>query len=87
MATINANLKRSFLDTCMDNNLARIIDRETESANPTTYREEASTMGILDKHFNNLYPIHVRLNKMVSLICVDEPDPGRLLREIHQDSK
>ena len=68
MATGNANLQRSFLNMCIDD-LARIINWETESTNPKTYsgRAEASTMGILDKHFNNLHPIYVWLNKMAFL--------------------
>ena len=54
MATGNAILQRSFLDTCIVDDLARIIDKETESTNPITYSggAHASTMGILDKHFD-----------------------------------
>ena len=83
MATGNANLQRSFLNTCIDDNLARIIDRETESTNPTTYSggAEASTIGILDKYFDNLHPIHVRLNEMVSLYPYTNQTPVRYYAE------
>ena len=69
MATGEVNLQRSFLDTCLYDDLIRIIGRETETTNPKMYAVgmEPSTMGILEKHFNNLHPIHIRLKRLASL--------------------
>ena len=59
MATGNANLQRSSLDTCIDDNLVAIVERESDSKNPMTYSigDRLSTM---EKHFDSLHPIHVR---------------------------
>ena len=57
------------MQTCIDDDLTAIVDRESDSKHPMTYSvgNRPSTMGILEKHFDSLHPVHVRLNKMVSL--------------------
>ena len=61
LATGNANQQWSFLDTCIDDKLAAIVDRELYHKYPMTYSvgNRPSTMGILEKHFDS----QIRLNK------------------------
>ena len=83
MATGNATLQRSFLDTCIHDDLAAIVDRELDSKHPMTYSVliRLSTMGILEKHFDSQHPVHVRLNKMASLLPSTNQTPAGFYAE------
>ena len=83
MATGNANLQWSFLDTCIIDDLVAIVERESDSKNPMTYSigDHLSMMGILEKHFDSLHPIHIRLAKMASLKPATNQTPADFYAE------
>ena len=65
----DANLQRSFLNTCVNNRLADITKREVAHTQPKVYSNgpTVSLMKILERHFDNLHPLLIRLNKLATL--------------------
>ena len=90
MGEEDANLQRLFLDTCLNDHLTDIIDREAANSHPKIYGESpmVSQMNISEKHFDNLHPLHIRLNKLASLYPATNQTPVGIFTEfIRQANK
>lgn len=65
-----ASIHKAFLFTCIDDTLSEIIDLQNPNSTAFIYEEgttDDSYMNLLDNYFDQQHPLHIRLNKLITL--------------------
>lgn len=75
--------QKSFLITCLDDQLVEVIgiNADPQATIFTATFGQQTLIQVLDTHFNNLHPLHIRLARITSL----DPKPGQTSHSFFQE--